>query len=149
MSERIDVGGVLATGRPLEVVRQVDVPAFGSYTFEPAKVDVEITRIERNVAIEGGIDVVFTAPCDRCLEDVQRHLVVHVDETFAANGDGEGALADANVLDGTILDLADLTRQLIDSALPIVLLCSEDCPGLCPVCGKPRREGACACTIPA
>jgi uncharacterized protein len=25
------------------------------------------------------------------------------------------------------------------------LLCEEDCPGLCPKCGKPKREGPCGC----
>jgi uncharacterized protein len=24
-------------------------------------------------------------------------------------------------------------------------LCREDCPGLCPQCGKPLREGPCDC----
>jgi uncharacterized protein len=26
------------------------------------------------------------------------------------------------------------------------LLCSEDCEGLCPHCGKPKRGGDCGCT---
>jgi uncharacterized protein len=25
------------------------------------------------------------------------------------------------------------------------ILCDEDCPGLCPKCGKPKREGECGC----
>ena len=147
--ERIDVGRVLATGRSLAVARPVDVPAFGSYAFEPARVDVEIVRIERSLGIRGRIDVAVGGTCARCLDDVRRELTVHVDETLAANEGAQGALGDANVLDGASLDLADLTRQLIDTALPIVLLCSDDCPGLCQVCGKPRRDGACACNIPA
>jgi uncharacterized protein len=144
--ERVDVGGVLATGRPLAVAGAVEIPAFGSYVFEPAKVALDIQRIDRSIAIGGSIETVVTGNCDRCLEDVRRTITVQVDETLAANGNAEGPLGDASLLDGTTLDLADLCRQLIDSALPLVLLCSDDCPGLCPMCGKPRREGACACT---
>ena len=34
---------------------------------------------------------------------------------------------------------------IIILAFPMRLLCDEDCPGLCPKCGKPKREGECGC----
>ena len=41
------------------------------------------------------------------------------------------------------LDLKELCYQELVSEIPSVLLCSEDCKGLCPICG---RRNPCACT---
>jgi len=149
LSRKVDVGGVLAAGRPLVVEGTVDVPSFGSCSFEPARVSLDVARVDRNLGLSGTIDVVATGACGRCLDDVRTELHVDVDEAFAANPSPEGELGETNVLGGTLLDIADLCRQLIDSALPIVLLCSDHCPGLCPTCGNPRRDGACACAAEA
>jgi uncharacterized metal-binding protein YceD (DUF177 family) len=51
------------------------------------------------------------------------------------------------VLSGDELDVRDLVRQLIDSALPYVILCREECLGLCADCGL-KRDGACRCPQP-
>ena len=146
LSKNVDVSGVLATGRPLAVDAKVAVPAFGSYAFpEPGRVDLDIRRVDRNLGISGTIEVVASGACDRCLSELERPLHVDVDECVVPNGEGEGEFAQSNVLHGALLDVADLTRQLVDSALPMLFLCSEDCPGLCPSCGLSRREAACAC----
>ena len=42
-------------------------------------------------------------------------------------------------------DLDPLITEDIFLDLPSKLLCSEDCKGLCPVCGKNRNEGDCGC----
>jgi uncharacterized protein len=47
------------------------------------------------------------------------------------------------ILNGTILDVDDLVRQLVTAALPIVNLCTDDCAGLCPRCGQ--NPEACQC----
>jgi len=146
LSKNVDVSGVLATGRPLAVDAKVAVPAFGSYTFpEPGRIALEIDRVDRNLGVCGTIDIVAAGACDRCLCVLERPVHIDVDECLAPNDDVEGELADSNVLHGAQLDVADLARQLVDSALPMLLLCSDDCPGLCPSCGLSRREVACAC----
>lgn len=42
------------------------------------------------------------------------------------------------------LDVKQLVLQELSLAVPSVLLCREDCPGLCPVCGRPAEEN-CGC----
>ena len=49
------------------------------------------------------------------------------------------------VRDGT-LDVDEPLREELLICFPMRLLCSEDCPGLCPKCGKPLREGDCGCS---
>ena len=47
------------------------------------------------------------------------------------------------LLEGNELDVDEALREELVLGFPTRLLCSEDCPGLCPKCGKPKREGAC------
>ena len=46
---------------------------------------------------------------------------------------------------GDRLDVADLAQQLVLSVLADGLRCSDDCKGLCAVCGANRNAGACSC----
>jgi hypothetical protein len=45
------------------------------------------------------------------------------------------------------MDIDEELREELILDFPMRLLCSEDCPGLCPKCGKPRREGDCGCDL--
>lgn len=44
-----------------------------------------------------------------------------------------------------MIELAEDVRQTTLLAVPLKLLCSEQCKGLCPKCGKNLNEGACSC----
>jgi len=44
-----------------------------------------------------------------------------------------------------VIDIADDVRQTLLLAVPLKLLCSENCRGLCPTCGKNLNEGECSC----
>lgn len=144
---KVDVGAVLEAGREVSLQSKVSLPDFGAYTFpEPALVDFDLSRVGRSLAIDGTIDVTYGGDCERCLEKVSRSLHLPVEEKLDANPwDPSEAdpLADEAVLTGTLLDVDDLVRQLVTAALPIVNLCTDDCAGLCPRCGRPLK--ACAC----
>jgi uncharacterized protein len=143
-AEIIDVEPVLATGREIAINDDVRVPDFDSYVFpSPAWVEVALRRSGGELEIVGTIDVSYAGSCDRCLEDVRRILHLEVDERLMPKNDRDGPFAENNVLEGSHLDLADLVRQLIASALPLSLVCSDECRGLCPVCGLNRNSEAC------
>lgn len=142
----VDIAPVLWAGRELVVDHAVFLPDFASYAFvEPAQVRLAIRRLDRGVDIVGTVDATYVGMCDRCLGDVQRAMHVDVEEHLVPDaGRREGdPFSEGNVLEGTMLDVSDLARQLIDSALPLTILCSEDCAGLCSLCG--RRREACRC----
>jgi len=139
----IDVASVLATGRELAVNEAVTLPEFSDFRFpNPVRVALTIRRVGRGIEVTGTLEGEAEGACARCLDDVRLPVRVNVDERLEA-GEG-GPLGENNVLTGDTLDLADLTRQTIDSALPLVLLCDEKCGGLCPDCGN-KRDGACRC----
>jgi uncharacterized protein len=59
--------------------------------------------------------------------------------------DGSFALEDAeeDTYQGKELNLAPAVREQILLSLPSAPLCSEDCKGLCPKCGKDLNDGDC------
>lgn len=74
-------------------------------------------------------------------------LHLELEERFDPGLGRDDPFGQNNVLHGDELDVADLIRQLIDSALPLMLACNENCPGLCPECGR-KRDGTCRCPHP-
>ena len=106
--------------------------------------------------IQGRYTVEFTAPCDRCLvtarhaldtgfdlfyrpvKEIAREEEVEIDEGEAQIGFYE---------DGG-LELEDILREQILLALPMQRVCSEDCKGICPVCGTNRNQNTCDCNTP-
>jgi uncharacterized protein len=142
----IDVGPLLGPGRrTIAVDAQITVPAFEDLRFaDPAHVVLELRGADHGIRIAGSIDVRAIAECRRCLEEVEIPLHLDVDERV---GTGEEAdpLSESNVLAGERLDLGDLVRQIITTALPMGALCSEECRGLCPQCGRNMNSGACMC----
>jgi uncharacterized protein len=44
-----------------------------------------------------------------------------------------------------LVDLTETLRQNVLLALPMVILCREDCQGLCPQCGHNLNLGPCEC----
>ncbi|HYU46996.1 MAG TPA: DUF177 domain-containing protein, partial [Terriglobales bacterium] len=46
---------------------------------------------------------------------------------------------------GESLLLEDALREQVLLALPLKMVCREDCKGLCPHCGKNLNESQCSC----
>ena len=50
---------------------------------------------------------------------------------------------DAEPFDGKTIDLDPIVREQVLLALPVTVLCREDCKGLCPRCGQDLNEKDC------
>jgi len=133
----IDIGSVLSAGRPMSLDERVEVPPFSTFTFpQPAHARLDVRRVDRGLDIGGTIEATIAGPCDRCLDDVVVPMTVEVEERFDPPSGTSDPFGENNVLNGTALDVGDLVRQLVTSALPYVLTCGETCPGLCQRCGR-------------
>ena len=144
----IDVGSVLFAGRPMSLDERVEVPPFSTVTFpQPAHARLELRRVDRGLDISGTIEASAEGPCDRCLEDVVVPMTVEVEERFDPPSGTSDPFGENNVLNGTSLDVGDLVRQLVTSALPYTITCRDDCRGLCVTCGRSKNEGG-GCTCP-
>ena len=124
---------------PIEEFEGIEFPG-------PAAVHMQLRYVDRLLHIEGTVDADAKGVCDSCLEDVERHIHVDVDERLDPHGDRENdPFGESNVLAGSRLDLADLAQQLVLSVMPMGLRCSDECKGLCGICGANQNTSACSC----
>ncbi len=102
----------------------------------------------RELIIKGEAYLVIEIPCDRCLEPVS--VPFHLEFTKNVDlqvPDDEQAdeLDEKNYIDGYHLDVDQLLYNEILIGWPMKILCSEDCKGICNVCGQNLNEGSCVC----
>ena len=122
----------------------------------PMKVHLEgeVRPHEGVFSITGRCSADGPLACSRCLEPVPWK----VDEEFSveyrmpasAPVDAEAVLEDADLdvafLRGEELDLSDLAAEQVLLAMPMRIVCQEDCAGLCPRCGANlNNDGECGC----
>lgn len=107
----------------------------------PVKVEGTITNIDGkfDVSAEGSVDVLLS--CSRCLKDIETELDFDIEEIYTNTGNED----EAETFNGSIIELSSVVSRSILFSLPMKVICSEDCKGLCPVCGKDLNEGDCGC----
>ena len=118
------------------------------YGILPAEVPfrLDVSRTSSGHALRLRFVAAVFGPCFRCLDPAEIEVAVDArevdqpDATFDRDDDGpsgEGAEAGSPyVEDGSRLDLAGWARDALILELPDRILCSPDCPGLCPYCGE-------------
>ena len=57
----------------------------------------------------------------------------------------ESVERDGYPFEGDWIDLHEMVDNNIVTHLPAKKLCKEDCPGLCPECGRDLSQGECGC----
>ena len=112
---------------------------FGGQRYLPVPTEVPaeltISRASTGTVFELGFHTRLHGPCQRCLADAVVDLSISAREYQATNPAGSDELRTPYVRDDR-LDLEAWARDAIALALPVQILHSPDCAGLCPVCGK-------------
>jgi uncharacterized protein len=78
------------------------------------------------------LEASVSGPCMRCLEAAAPQFSVDAREIHQP---GRGEELSSPYVDGATLDVAAWARDALALALPVQIVCREDCAGLCPVCG--------------
>lgn len=111
--------------------------------------ELTITNLgKRNVLIEGKTKVVILIPCSRCLEDVETTLDLSVSKKIDFSKSEEERieeLDEMNYINGYDLDVDRMVYDEILINFPMKVLCSNDCKGICNVCGQNLNKGSCNC----
>ena len=92
--------------------------------------------------------LVVHIPCDRCLDDVPTVFSVSFERRVSLGGEcgeEEDDSNEADYIDGYHLDAEKLLCGEMIAGWPMKVLCSEDCKGICSVCGQNLNEGTCDC----
>jgi uncharacterized protein len=104
----------------------------------PALISGEYEKVGSGFAVSGRIIYDLIYPCSMCLMPVEKHYDLSFGELF--NEDGE----EYKVVDGEI-DIQPLVEEAIILHTEGRVLCTENCKGLCPKCGKNLNNGSCDC----
>ena len=115
--------------------------------------DVAVTVRDQNncMSLSCRVVVDYVAPCDRCLDDVPGTLEKKKKKTVSpdappANYLDDPTFDDVVFVSESAIDLDPVIVEEVALRLPLYRLCSEDCPGLCPRCGKNLKDGPCGCS---
>ncbi len=117
---------------------------FGGYTLAaPAECDFTATPTAVGAALLLCVKAQIHAECARCLEPIQREYAFEREYNVRMR-DVEDPDFELPCQEKGCLDLEELVFQELIFEVPTVLLCSPDCQGLCPICGKKKAAG-CTC----
>ena len=154
---RIDVERLTEAGKPFEHTYAPGELSLGDDSLRLAsavEVAGEVSRKGEQVRLGGKASTVVEAPCDRCLRPVALPVEILFDLRYvpAERGGADEEAAELteedlnfSVYEGDAIDVDELVREQVLLALPTRLLCSDECKGLCPVCGADLNKETCAC----
>ncbi len=119
----------------------------------PLNVDLEIHKRSDHIRVQGTLRGMLEVTCHRCLKAFPWRLEEPVD-VFLVEGEEpvpaeeielETNELDYEFFDGVTIEIDQLVTEQIFLALPVKILCSENCQGLCPRCGTNLNEEPCRC----
>lgn len=122
-------------------------------------VGLQAAYIPPRVLVKGKWRADLQGECSRCLEQFNYYLEESFQEEFTQlqgpslsleeqRGPAGGLELEEGekfVFRGETLDLSEYFRQLFFMSQPLKILCSEDCRGLCPICGADKNREQCNC----
>lgn len=113
--------------------------------FKAEPFELEIANIGggKKYTMSGGLSVTVEAPCARCLEPVTFvcELVFDRELDLGKKEEQEDSLDEEPYLSGYSLDVDQLVCNELLLSLPMRVLCSEDCKGICNRCGTNLNIG--------
>jgi uncharacterized protein len=113
------------------------------------KGEAQLTRTNRGILVIGDCTATVPGTCSRCLKDMLADITFHMEDEYFPLTDINGGPrleiepGDFTIGDDNILDLAEAIRQYLIMSIPVKMLCSRGCPGLCQVCGHDLSLGNC------
>jgi uncharacterized protein len=128
----------------------LELCAEGTSFEEPVKVDLSVSKSGAQLICRGKMKTSVRLECSRCLLRYDQPLVSNLDfvidfgespQEFKSEEDNY-FVADPS---SGFFQIDDLIRETILLALPLKPLCSEDCKGLCPICGTDLNKSQCNC----
>ncbi len=95
--------------------------------------------------LKGHLKAAYSTKCFRCLKEIRNCVELNISEIFStAKNNG---YEDAYLYEGEYVEIDDAIRDNIFLNMPMKKVCSIDCKGLCPSCGKDMNTEKCNCKI--
>jgi uncharacterized protein len=146
MAQRTDffdlgrLGLTSGEGRRIDTHVGIDPLEYGGERYTAAganPVTLDVARTTSGYSMRLRYEVRLSGPCVRCLADAGATIRVDAREIDQPGG---GEDLNSPYLEGDELDLRAWARDALALAMPLQVLCREDCLGLCPECGENLNE---------
>lgn len=115
----------------------------------PVVINAVIDKTPRQIYLKSEVVTSGSFQCDRCLEEFDQDVLTRCNMFYIYDELETGKYSEDEVKiispDTVAIDFADDVRQMILLAIPLKLLCREECKGLCPRCGTNWNRAACDC----
>lgn len=120
---------------------------------DDVKIEGKLTKHIAQTDVEGEISTQIEIDCSRCLNKVESFLdfpfsaAFVTPENYTEQTEKELDLAEleVSIIENEEIDLNELAREQILLAVPSQVLCTDDCKGLCRVCGANKNLIDCKC----
>jgi uncharacterized protein len=116
------------------------------------RIEVELEKRSPQYFLKNMVRTEGRFCCDRCLKEFdlnvseESRVMFSTDaEIVKLNDSEEIEYLDSNAKE---IDITDVIRDTLLLSIPMKLLCSEDCRGLCAGCGVNLNEEPCRCAEP-
>lgn len=107
-----------------------------------AEVTGIVYRQGTDYIVDGKVKTVLNLNCDLCLSAFETKLDFDLNEVFSETPDSDEEIWE---LSDKTIDLKPAVIANIILNMPMQVLCSDDCKGLCPKCGHNLNDGDCGC----
>lgn len=137
-------GAMKETSRVVTAPDQIGTDVIAIKPGDPVDLDLRMESVMEGVLATGSVRASATGVCVRCLDDLDLPVDVTFQELFvyperAAHHHQvvpeQDEQDDVHELEDDLMDLEELVRDAVVTALPFQPVCRDDCPGLCPECG--------------
>ncbi len=121
---------------------------------EDVKIQGKLEESGQEILCRGGLETGLSVTCARCLggfsfavkAKLSTHFIPRVEnDKLAGEIELTGLDVEQEFYEEGRIDLFPPVRDLILLSLPQVILCREDCAGLCPQCGTNLNQNKCGC----
>jgi uncharacterized protein len=112
-------------------------------------VDASLEKTKRQLYLRASVSTKAQFQCDRCSNDFELPIQTSYSICYAYDETDSTELPDDELrvvhLGTPYLHLADDVRDCIMLAVPMKLVCKDECKGLCPHCGVDMNYESCSC----
>lgn len=113
-------------------------------------------NVIKDIRLQGELLTSLELVCARCLDPVVQNVVRTFELLYRPQGTDAGSEelsvtateAEVGYYRGDGLLLEDALREQVLLAVPIKVVCRDQCKGLCPTCGRNQNTDPCSCAPP-
>lgn len=136
----IDLSNLKDVGSYKKIEKEIKIADFKYQNQEiktpyPFELDLKIYKTDDFFIFTGTFTGILILVCSRCLEKFEQEIEISIDEEIEFE----------EIDDPNHYDITEILIENIILSLPIKYLCSEDCQGLCSVCGINLNQKDCDC----